>query len=109
VRTRSAETISMRPAIAVIAATTSGRTVNPSCAANRAARIIRSGSSPKETSGAPGVRSTPAARSFRPPCGSTKASPGRRTAIAFTVKSRRDRSPSSVSPNRTSGLREVGS
>ncbi len=51
--------ISIRSAIAVIAATTSGSTVKPSWAANRAARIIRSGSSEKESSGRPGVRSTP--------------------------------------------------
>ena len=48
----------IRSAIAVIAATTSGATVKPSWAANRAARIIRSGSSENESSGAPGVRST---------------------------------------------------
>ena len=51
--------ISIRPAISVIAATTSGATVKPSWAANRAARIIRSGSSEKESSGVPGVRSSP--------------------------------------------------
>ena len=57
-RTRSAEMISMRPAISVIACLTSGATSKPSCAANRAARIMRSGSSPNESSGRPGVRST---------------------------------------------------
>ena len=46
--------IVIRSAIAVIAATTSGATVKPSWAANRAARSIRSGSSPKESSGRPG-------------------------------------------------------
>ena len=51
--------ISIRSAIAVIAATTSGATAKPSWAAKRAARIIRSGSSEKESSGRPGVRSTP--------------------------------------------------
>ena len=55
--------ISIRPAIAVIAATTSGATAKPSWAAKRAARIIRSGSSEKESSGVPGVRSTRSARS----------------------------------------------
>ena len=44
---------SARPS-SVIAATTSGSTVKPSWAANRAARIIRSGSSEKESSGVPG-------------------------------------------------------
>ena len=43
--------ISIRSAIAVIAATTAGSTVKPSWAANRAARIIRSGSSENESSG----------------------------------------------------------
>ncbi len=51
--------ISIRSAIAVIAATTSGATSKPSWAANRAARIIRSGSSEKLSSGRPGVRSVP--------------------------------------------------
>ena len=50
-RTRSAETMSMRSAIAFIAATTSGATSKSSCAAKRAARIIRSGSSEKDSSG----------------------------------------------------------
>ena len=56
-RTRSAETISRRAAISVIAATTSGAAVKPSCATNRAARIIRSGSSLNDCSGVTGVRS----------------------------------------------------
>ena len=101
--------ISIRPAIAVIAATTSGATVKPSWAAKRAARIIRSGSSENESSGAPGVRSTRSARSTTPPKGSSNVREGTRTAIALTVKSRRPRSPSSVSPKSTSGLRESGS
>ena len=61
-RTRSAEMISIRPAIAVIAATTSGATVKPSWAANRAARIIRSGSSEKESSRPCPACAAPAAR-----------------------------------------------
>ena len=101
--------ISIRSAIAVIAATTAGSTANPSWAANRAARIIRSGSSEKESSGRPGVRSTRCARSTTPPYGSSKVRSGTRTAIALTVKSRRPRSPARVSPKSTSGLREVGS
>ena len=99
----------IRSAIAVIAATTGGSTVNPSWAAKRAARIIRSGSSEKESSGVPGVRRSPCARSTTPPYGSTNARDGRRTAIALTVKSRRRRSPSSESPKSTAGLREEAS
>ena len=57
----------IRSAMAVIAATTSGATVNSSCAANRAARIIRSGSSLNEVSGAAGVRITIRDRSPSPP------------------------------------------
>ena len=68
--------ISIRSAIAVIAATTSGATVKPSCAANRAARSIRSGSSEKESSGRPGVRSSRWARSTTPPYGSSTTRPG---------------------------------
>ncbi len=45
----------IRSAIRVMAARTSSCTVMPSCAAKRAARIMRSGSSEKEASGAPGV------------------------------------------------------
>ena len=45
--------------MSVIAASTSGATVKPSWAANRAARIIRSGSSANDSCGVPGVRSTP--------------------------------------------------
>ena len=99
----------MRSAIAVIAATTAGSTVKASWAANRAARSIRSGSSEKESSGRPGVRSARWARSTTPPYGSTNSRPGSETAIALTVKSRRPRSPVRVSPKSTSGLREVGS
>ena len=77
----------------------------------RAARSIRSGSSLKLTSGASGVRSTPVARSTAPPNGSTSTglSDVTSSAIALTVKSRRDRSASISSENSTSGLRESGS
>ena len=75
--------------MSVIAATTSGATVTPSWAANRAARSIRSGSSENESCGVPGVRSSPWARSTTPPYGSSTTRPGSRTAIALTVKSRR--------------------
>ncbi len=84
--------------MAVIAVATSGATSNPSWAANRAARSMRSGSSEKESSGRPGVRSTRWARSTIPPNGSSKSRPGTLTAIALTVKSRRPRSPARVSP-----------
>ena len=99
----------MRSAMSVIAATTPGSTVKPSWAEKRAARIIRSGSSEKESSGRPGVRSTPRARSSTPPYGSSKALPGTVTAIALTVKSRRPRSPVRSWPKSTVGLREVAS
>ncbi len=65
-RTRSAETMSIRSAMSRMAATTSGATSNPSWAENRAARIIRSGSSLNDSSGVPGVRSTRAAKSRSP-------------------------------------------
>ena len=77
--TRSAVTRPICPAIAVIASTTSGSTRKPSWATKRAARSIRSGSSPNESSGSAGVRSTPAARSSSPPYGSVKACPGTAT------------------------------
>ena len=99
----------IRSAMAVIAVTTAGSTVNASCAANRAARSIRSGSSEKESSGRPGVRSNRFARSTTPPYGSTNSRPGSETAIAFTEKSRRPRSPARESPKSTSGLRDAGS
>jgi hypothetical protein len=63
---------------------------------------LRNGSSPKESSGRPGVRNRCAARSSSPPYGSTKApaarQSGRAMAIALTAKSRRARSSSSESP-----------
>ncbi len=52
--------------------------MKPSWAANRAARIIRSGSSPNESSGRPGVRSTRWARSTMPPYGSSNTRSGKR-------------------------------
>ena len=67
-------------------------------AAKRAARMIRRGSSSKDCSALTGVRRIPAARSARPPQGSTSSRSGSRSAMALTVKSRRVRSPSSVSP-----------
>lgn len=64
---RSAETISIRSAIAVIAVVAASSTANPSCEANLAARNMRSGSSAKDRSGGPGVRISLARRSSRPP------------------------------------------
>ena len=103
----------MRPscgAISTSASTTRGATEKPSCETNRAARSIRSGSSPNDTSGADGVSSTFARSAAKPPRGS-RNSPGpsgvMRTAIALTVKSRRTRSSSRLEPNRTSGLRDT--
>ena len=101
--------ISIRWAMSRIAPITASSTVKPSWAANRAARIIRSGSSENESSGRPGVLITRCARSTTPPYGSSKSRLGTRTAIAFTVKSRRPRSPASESPKSTVGLRDVGS
>ena len=77
---------------------------------NRAARIMRSGSSENDTSGSSGVRSTPPARSARPSNGSISvgSSPVTSSAMALTVKSRRDRSASMSVLNATSGLRLSG-
>ena len=108
-RTRSAETIDSRSACAVIASTTSSATSKPSWAEKRAARIIRSGSSVKESCAVPGVRMIPAVRSACPPNRSTKARSGSRIAIALMVKSRRTRSPWRECPKSTCGLRESAS
>ncbi len=108
-RIRSADTTASRGASVRMAAATSGATVKPSCAVNRAARMIRSGSSVNDSSGLPGVRSTFSRRSRRPPNGSTSSRDGSRAAIAFTVKSRRRRSASREVPYRMpAGLRESG-
>ena len=61
-RTRSADTMAIRSAIAVIAAITRGAGVKNSWEVNRAARIIRNGSSLNDCSGVPGVSITSAAR-----------------------------------------------
>ena len=106
-RTRSAEMISIRPAISLIAAITVGSTSKPSCDANLAARIIRSGSSENEFSGVPGVRKTLRTKSLTPSklsinVGGVVVSS---RAMAFTVKSLRNKSPSILSPKFTSGFR----
>ena len=95
-RIRSAEIISNRFAISFIATITSGAISKLSWLAKRAARNMRSGSSLNESSGVPGVRNTLFAKSARPPNGSinTGFSPVSSSAIEFTVKSRRERSPS---------------
>ena len=54
-RTRSADTMAIRSAIAVIAAITRGAGRKNSWEVKRAARIIRSGSSLNDCSGVPGV------------------------------------------------------
>ena len=105
---RSAETIESRPAIRTTASTRAGSGSRENRAANRAARSMRSGSSPNDTSGSSGVRSRPAARSPSPSKGSISSMSGRRSASALTVKSRRDRSTVMSSPNVTSGLRDSG-
>ncbi len=87
-----------RSAIVQIASAVSGSMPKPSCATKRTARIMRSGSSSNDWRGSTGVRNTRFDRSFAPPKGSTNSRSGTRNAIAFTVKSRRDRSPSSESP-----------
>ncbi len=73
--TRSAVMRSSCAAIAAIASRTRGATSKPSCETNRAARSIRSGSSPKDTSGAAGVSSTRARSASKPSSGS-RNSPG---------------------------------
>ena len=73
--TRSALIRASCGAISSIASRTRGATVKPSCDTNRAARSIRSGSSPKDTAGAAGVSSTRARSAAKPPSGS-RNSPG---------------------------------
>ena len=99
-RTRSAEIIEIRPAISFIACKTSGAISKPNWLANRAARIMRSGSSENEFSALVGVRKIFFAKSSKPLNGSMNSGTFvvNSSAIAFTVKSRRDRSPSIFSP-----------
>ena len=96
---RSALTTSMRSAMLAMASTACASTLIPNCEDSLAARIMRSGSSEKESAGAPGVRSRLTARSSRPSKGSTNCHCGRRTAMAFTVKSLRPKS--GAGPRRT--------
>ena len=103
--TRSMLMMPMVSARLRMASTVSSVTVKPSCAAKRAARSMRSGSSPNEIAGVDGVVRRRASRSSIPPEGSTSTCPGSRKAMALTVKSRRVRSASSEVPKATSGLR----
>ena len=112
-RMRSALTIFRRSCIFSIASTSAASGSKPSVVTKRAARSMRSGSSSNEISGASGVRRRRAARSVEAveridelrsaPSASSSA-----IAIAFTVKSRRERSVSMSSENVTSGLRLSG-
>ena len=99
-RTRSAETIEIRSAIAFIAVKTSDEIANCNWLAKRAARIMRSGSSEKEFSAVFGVRKIFAAKSASPLNGSINSGEAlvSSSAIALTVKSRRSKSPVMVSP-----------
>ncbi len=97
-RTRSAVMRSSSAAMSAIASRVPGSIPKSSCAANRAARSIRSGSSANDDSGAAGVRIVRRARSPIPPNGSQNSWPGTLTAIALTVKSRRSRSSARLSP-----------
>ena len=107
-RTRSAETIVIRSAKSFIDTRTLGSISKSNWLANRAARIMRSGSSLNESPGRPGVLKTFFDKSCKPLNGSRNsgASPVSSSAIAFTVKSRRDKSPRISFPYSTSGLRE---
>ena len=98
----------MRSALRRMASKVSSSIVKPSCAANRTARIMRSGSSEKVMSGSHGVRMMQSSRSDIPSKGSTSlpnVASFSDHAIALIVKSRRRWSSSSV-PGSTSGLRE---
>ena len=110
-RILSAEIIEIRPAISLIAVITSSSKVKSSCAAKRAARIMRSGSSLNDCSARDGVRIIFFAKSSIPLNGSINSgvSVVSSNAIALIVKSRRDKSPSIESPYSTSGFLESSS
>ncbi len=88
-------------------ATSPASTAKPSCAAKRAARIIRSGSSPNETSGAPGVRSR-CAEQVLDAAGRVdehlSSRQAQRHRVDREVAAHRGR-PRGSSPNATTGLR----
>ena len=103
---RSAETISSRSPISLIALTTSSVGVRLNCATKRAALSIRRGSSLKDSSADKGVASTRSLRADAPSKGSTSVPSGSFTAMALIVKSLRARSSEMSLPNTTAGLRE---
>ena len=70
---------------------------------------MRNGSSLNDCSGAAGVINRRACRSLVPLNGSMSSLTPNVKAMEFTVKSRRPRSPTNVSPYSTAGLRESGS
>ena len=72
---------------------------------------MRSGSSENDCSALAGVLNTFFAKSSSPPNGSINSgsAPVSSSAMELTVKSRLERSPSMLSPNSTSGLREFSS
>ena len=109
-RMRSAEMILSRSCISFTAFTNSATGSTFSVEINRAARIIRNGSSLKLSVGDSGVRNTLDTRSAAPPNGSTSTglSVVSSSAIALIVKSRRDKSVEISVENSTSGLRESG-
>ena len=109
-RIRSAETISKRSLYCLTASTNSGTGFMLKRAINRAARIIRNGSSLKLMSGSRGVRKVRVIKSLAPLNGSTNVGESlvSSRAIALIVKSRRDKSISMASENSTSGLRVSG-
>ena len=89
---RSLDMMAMRSRLRAMASKVSGSRSKPSCEANRTARIMRSGSSLKVTSGSRGVTMRNASRSSSPPKGSTNSPyrPSfRHSARALMVKSRR--------------------
>ena len=100
----------MRSVIDFMADKTSGAITKSNWLAKRAARIKRSGSSEKDCSALLGVRSNFFPKSSRPLNGSINSgfSDVSSSAIALTVKSRRDKSPLISLPNSTSGLRLCG-
>ena len=107
-RIRSNEIISSLVAMLLIATKTDGSISKLSWLINLAARIIRSGSSLKDSSAFPGVlinlfckSATPLNRSIKVGSGVVSSS-----AIALIVKSLLAKSPSIVLPNSTFGLRE---
>ena len=113
--TRSAVIRLISPDISFIAARTRSAMRSSNWETKRAARNMRRGSSRKEISGVSGVSSTPATMSAKPPTGSwnrpvirlgSSSASVNSTAMALTLKSRRIKSPSRVSPNSTTGLRE---